>query len=383
MTRGKVLPLQLPGNTPSLPFVYSHAVPSVRVLLRVLVASLAVLLLALGARLLPGARARSLPTSGSQWIWKDLDWADHQPTAFYAARDFDLPALPERARLLVTADEEYVLSLNGRRIGTGAYAPGAPLDVYEVGPLLQPGGNRLLVEVRSARGVGGLLASLVDGSGRLLLGTDESWRIFPRHELGLIRGWLPLIGGKPAYCWGYPPVGRWGRPRPGPARPIPGELAGAPVPPAASIPLPPVLPVETGRPPGSPILYDWGREVTGYLTLQVPPSDRMGIALLFTGDQPPDLLRSEPAGSILVQPGRHEWMDARPRRFRYAAILGLLRPAAPALLPVPATAVPPARPDGGERKVFGVAAPPLRTPVEDEVWGKLQRLSGVARREER
>lgn len=341
--------------------------------------------------MLPGARARSLPTPSSQWIWKDLAWDDHQPAAFSAIRDFDLPAPPaslDHARLLVTADEEYVLTLNGRRIGAGAYVPGAPLDVYEVGPLLLPGGNRLAVELRSSRGVGGLLASLVDGAtGRLLVGTDESWRIFSRHELGLPRGWLPVTGGKPATCWGYPPVGRWGRPRPGPARPLLGELTGAPVPPATSIPLPPVLPVETGRPPGSPILYDWGREVTGYLTLEVAPSDKMGIALLFTGDQPPDPLRSEPDGSILIQPGRHDWMDARPRRFRYAVLLGLLRPTTLALLPVPSTsvapAVPPPRRDGTEKGVLGILAPPLRTPVEDEVWGKLQRVSGVARRKER
>jgi hypothetical protein len=364
-------------------------VSSARLLPRVLIASFVVLLLALGVRTLPGARARSLPTPSSQWIWRDLGWDDHQPAAFSMVRDFDLPATsapPERARLLVTADEEYVLTLNGRRIGAGAYTPGAPLDVYEVGPLLLPGGNRLLVEVRSARGAGGLLASLVDGAGHLLVGTDESWLIFPRHELGLARGWLPLTGGQPIVCWGYPPVGRWGRPQPGLVRPLLGEQTGVPVPPAASIPLPPVLPVETGRPPGSPILYDWGREVTGYLTLEVAPADKTGVALLFTGDQPPDPLRSETSGSILIQPGQHEWIDARPRRFRYAVILGLLRPASLALLPVPPSAMAMAatRPAGGEKRkgVLGIEAPPLRTPVEDEVWGKLQRVSGVARRKE-
>jgi hypothetical protein len=112
----------------------------------------------------------------------------------------------------------------------------------------------------------------------------------------------------------------------------------------------------------------------------------MGIALLFTGDQPPDPLRSKPDGSILIQPGRHDWMDARPRRFRYAVILGLLRPATLTLLPVSAAVAVPPRPAGGEDRgekgVLGIEAPPLRTPVEDEVWGKLQRVSGVARRKE-
>ncbi len=122
------------------------------------------------------------------------------------------------------------------------------------------------------------------------------------------------------------------------------------------------------------MLYDWGREVTGYLSVEMPPSAKLGVALLFTGDQPPDPLRSEPGGSILVVPGRHQWMDACPRRFRYAVILGLERPASLSVLPAP-VAPASAREVKG---VFGIEPPPLRTPVEDEVWGKLQRLSGVA-----
>src|SRR5258706_12562773 len=159
--------------------------------------TLVVVVLALATRALPGARARSLPSAAAQWIWKDLEWDDHQPTAFYVIRDFGLPAAPASARLLVTADEEYVLTLNGRQIGAGAFQPGAVLDVYEVGPLLLPGANRLMAEVRSARGAGGLLASLVDRGGRMLVGTDDRWRSFPTYERGLARGGLPLRRGVP------------------------------------------------------------------------------------------------------------------------------------------------------------------------------------------
>jgi hypothetical protein len=211
----------------------------------------------------------------------------------------------------------------------------------------------------------------------MLVGTDDRWRIFPDYELGLARGWLPLKGGVPVYCWGLPPMGRWGRPRRGPLKPPFGELAGAPVPATSSVPRPPVLPVAAGgRPPGSPVLYDWGREVTGYLTLELAPGTETGEldkAIWFTGDSPPDPLRSESAGSIFILPGRRQWLDARPRRFRYALILGLERPASLAVLPVPETEMPP---------LLGIVPPPLRTPVEDEVWGKLQRLSGIAGRKE-
>jgi hypothetical protein len=343
-----------------------------------LAACLVVFLLALVAHARPAMRARSLPTARAQWIWKPLDRLDHNPTAFYAIRDFYLGSPPARARLLATADEEYVLTLNGKRVGAGAFEPGAPLDVYEVGPLLLPGGNRLMAELRSGRGGGGLLASLMDeATGRQIVGTDENWRIFPRHELGLVRGWLPIGGGEPASSWGYPPIGRWGRPKAGAPQPLLADETGPPLPAASMRPFPLPLGVAEGSPPGSPVLYDWGRTVEGYLTLELPPAKELGVALLFTGETPPDPLSDEPAASVLILPGRHDWMDALPRRFRYALLVGLTRTAAAAVRPVPPGRVHP--PPPFEDRVFGFQGPPLRTPVEDEVWGKLQRFAGVAR----
>ncbi|HET9209955.1 MAG TPA: hypothetical protein VFR03_06135, partial [Thermoanaerobaculia bacterium] len=284
-----------------------------------IVAYLAVAVLAVAAHFRPALRARSLPTAAARWIWKPFNPVNHNPTAFYAARDFELPSPPARARLMITADEEYVVTLNGKRIGAGAFEPGVPLDVYEVGSLLLPGGNRLLVELRSARGAGGLLASLVDAAtGKQIVGTDGRWRILPAYQLGLPRGWMPIGGGDPAFVWGYPPIGRWGRPRAGPPRPLLGEEMGPPVPAATLLPLSLPAGLADGRPPGSPILYDWGRAVEGYLTLQLPPAKDLGMALLFTGETPPDPLAARPTAAVLVMPGKPGWLDARPRRFRYA-----------------------------------------------------------------
>jgi hypothetical protein len=367
------------------PFVYSHAVPaavpspaSIRRLRAWLAAYLMIAVLALAAHLRPVLRARSLPTARAQWIWKPIDHLDHNPTAFYAVRDFRLGSPPARARLMVTADEEYVVTLNGKRIGAGAFEPGAPLDVYEIGPLLLPGGNRLLVELRSGDGAGGLLASLVDeATGRQIVGTDEGWRILPAHQLGLPRGWMPIGGGEPAFVWGYPPIGRWGSPRAGAPRPLLGEEMGPAVPAASMLPLSLPAGLAEGRPPGSPVLYDWGRPVEGYLTLELPPAKDLGMALLFTGETPPDPLAARPTASVLVMAGEPGWLDARPRRFRYALLVGLKRPAAAAVRPVPPGRARPPRPV--EDKVFGIQGPPLRTPVEDEVWSKLQRFPGAAR----
>ena len=83
-------------------------------------------------------------------------------------------------------------------------------------------------------------------------------------------------------------------------------------------------------------------------------------------------------------PGRRDWMDARPRRFRYAVVVGLAGCAGARVLPVPpARAAGLLAGDGGaEMRVFGIEPPPLRTPVEDEVWRELQRVPGVAGRKE-
>ena len=345
----------------------------------------AVFLVAVAVRALPAVRGR-LPTGKAQWIWRAMDRKDNYPTVFYAVRDFELESPPARARLLVTADEEYVATLNGRPVAAGMYVrrnSGTTLDAYDVGPLLRAGGNRLIVELRSGRGAGGLLAALEGGAGEPILVSDESWRIYRKHELGLVRGWLPLRedgedGSEPAFCWGNPPLGRWGWPRLGAVAPL---LPRAPLVPAASArPLDLNLGgSEVGRPPGSPVLYDWGREVEGYLTLDVPPSKDPGTGLLFIGSEPPDPRRTPYTAPVLVLPGRHDWMDAQPRRFRYALVMGMAQQATASVLPAPARSM---SRDPEEMKVFGIEGPRLRTPVEDEVWSKLQRLAGVARREE-
>ena len=356
---------------------------------------LAVALLALGTRAVSAVVARlTLPTGGARWIWVERERTDRSPVAFYAVRDFFLDEVPPRARLLALADPEYILTLNGERIGAGQYVPGdsgppvARLDVYEVGDLLQVGGNRLIVELRSDRGAGGFLAALRDGDGKTLVRTDGDWRIFGRHHFGLLRGWLPLgpsggLPSEPAFSWGLPPIGRWGRPEAGPVRPrLPELIRGQPVSGTRlAAPRIPALPPASAR---RLALFDWGREVTGYLVLQMPSGEGLRTALFFTGVGVPDPLRERPAGAVLVMTGRRSWMDVRPRRFRYALVLGD-RPLAARVLPVDPARAAGFLEDGAPRTegVFGIEPPPLRTPVQDEIWRELQRVPGVGGQERR
>jgi hypothetical protein len=357
----------------------------------------AVVVLGWGSRGLSSAVSRrTLPTGAAEWIWTPVGRYEQAPVAFLLVRDFEVGPVPARARLLITADEEYVVTLNARRIGAGAWRPGVadrglvrstPLDVYEVGPLLLPGGNRLVVEVRSSRTAGGLLARLEDGAGRPLVVSDGGWRIVRRDQPGLTLGWLPVAPpgtSEPVFSWGLPPYGRWGKPVPGPLRP----LAGGPS-------VPQLLPV--ARPAPGPVgnerlapqaVFDWGGEVVGRLILEVAPSDERRTALLFTGagPAPPDPLAAALASdnsAVVVLPGSREWRDVRPRRLRFARILGLDGLVSARIDPLPAAeagAVPvaPTPPVG----VLGLRPPPLRTPVEDEVWRKLERVPDVARGEE-
>ena len=70
-------------------------------------------------------------------------------------------------------------------------------------------------------------------------------------------------------------------------------------------------------------LFDWGRQVAGYLTIEVPPAPDLRAGLLYTGDAPPDPHRDRPAASILAMPGQRVWRAARPGRFRYAHVVGI------------------------------------------------------------
>jgi len=364
-----------------------------------LVLVLGVALLALGTRAFAALRARLvLPTGSAQWIWVARDRTDRSPTAFYAVRDFDLDSPPDRARLLAVADPEYVLSLNGKRIGAGQYQAGAgepvaKLDVYEVGDLLQPGGNRLVAELRSDRGAGGFLAVLQDDRGHILVRTDGEWRIVKRHHFGLLRGWLPLgpplgsrygLESEPAFSWGLPPTGRWGRPVAGPVKPRLLELLQDRPAAAAQTVAPriPALPAGAAR---HMVLFDWGREVAGYLTFQMPAGEGLKTALLFVGNHPPDPLQETPNGAVLAMTGRRSWMDARARRFRYVLVIGD-RPLAARVLPVDPKQAAGLFDETSRQQalgVFGIEPPPLRTPVQDEIWRKLQRVSSVGGRKDR
>ncbi len=361
----------------------------------------AFLTLAAGQGLVEAQRRRAAaPLAEAAWIWAADTAIDDGPEAFFAVRDVALAAAPERAELAVLADEEYWVFVNGVGVGGNRYLPGAPVDRYEVAPLLRRGNNRLLVELRSARGVGGLLARLTVPSerGGKTTVSDETWRIVRRHQEALLDPDRPLPEGSPPRLWGRPPLGRWGRPRLVEPLPrldrtrrsrrslLPQRLQRGPEGPWHGAP---------GRRATAPLgpwtVFDWGGEVVGYLNVGfLPDEEKPSCGLLWTSSQPlTSRLAVDPrfdpyAAVILGAPGRTWWTDARPRRFRYAYVLGLERVTLAEVYPVDVERA--ARLLGSQPPLaglWGLAPPRLVGPVEHEVWGELQGLPGLGGRKAR
>ncbi|MEM7352184.1 MAG: hypothetical protein AAF657_15390 [Acidobacteriota bacterium] len=346
--------------------------------------ALAGLILAGAEGLGAGLRSRFIgPGHGACWIWAEGDYREGNSLAFFAARELEIEA-PGSVRVAIVADESYILYVNSHRIGSGAYRPQAPIDEYEVGRFLQPGLNRFVVELRSQRGAGGLLATLEIGPAgdaakktRTVV-TDEKWQIFRRYDRALFGGWARLAGGEPPKVWRLPPTGRWRlaaekilrpvlfRGFPPPVRRKPVRLRAQHS--EAWLDLDPVRP--RIPPVGPKQLYDWGEEVEGFLTFDLTATEGEP-GLLYLGSEPPDPEVSKPDQVILAVPGRPEWRAAFPSRFRYALVIGAEPYGRVEVEEIDAelraALAPPVEPRG----VFGFQPPRAYAKVEEDVWGRV------------
>ena len=152
-------------------------------------------------------------TGRAQWIWPVHRLAEGDPVAFFATCDFDLPPNRGFTRIKMLGDPEYTLYFNGvaiggRRVGDDNEA----LDTYDVSALARDRRNRVVVAVRSANGVGGLIAAvdltrefanfIVTGSDWHIVGSwhdDLLVRDPPAKEIARPQ----LLGRPPARRWNY------------------------------------------------------------------------------------------------------------------------------------------------------------------------------------
>jgi len=343
-------------------------------------------------------------TGEARWIWDEAapsgrDRLDvpADPAAFYARDDFNLTARPDSAELQIVADEEYLVWINGAFVGAAAYGDNdrGRIDVYDVASALVAGRNRIVVEVRSRRSVGGLLCRL-HSDGETWTASGEEWRTESRYADRFFEGLQETDDhdGEPAYVWSRPPVGRWGYPREERSKsPLFESLAEAKGVPAEQVSRRDSArwrPIRRGRPlpkvEGDWVTFDWGQVVEGHLGVRRVAGQGEGEparALILFGLEPPDARRQaageEPADDVaLFVPDSPYWLSARPRRFRYATVLGLSSVADAEVyrLPEGAASDAPTQLPGA----FGLEAPLLRTSVEHEVRRELENVLGVAAR---
>ncbi|HXG58190.1 MAG TPA: hypothetical protein VNL91_04135, partial [Thermoanaerobaculia bacterium] len=150
-------------------------------------------------------------TAPAKWIWCRTRMSRGSALAFFATREFDLPPNRNYTKIKIAADPQYTLYFNGREIAGRETAGERTVDVYDVSALARDGRNRIVVAMRSANGVGGLLVS-VDITRELenFVVTDDRWRIATAWAPG-----LPLRDPRstePPMIIGEPPVGRWNFP---------------------------------------------------------------------------------------------------------------------------------------------------------------------------
>ncbi len=124
----------------------------------------------------------------SDWIWSsDAPTADE---TVYFRRAFDLPADVAfgETRLAITADNLYVLYVNGQRVATGDNE-WQSAEVYDIGKLLVAGPNVIAVQARNQGGQAGMMVDckLKVGTQTLDLSSGKEWSAKNVPETGWYR----------------------------------------------------------------------------------------------------------------------------------------------------------------------------------------------------
>ncbi|HEY0787104.1 MAG TPA: hypothetical protein VGE86_00575 [Thermoanaerobaculia bacterium] len=277
--------------------------------------------LAIG-RFYEGKFART--TGDAAWVWSDHRIAADEPEAFFLVRDFDLPDQRQFVRIRVAADPEYTLWFNGLEIG-GRSGDGRALDAYEVTPFARESGNRIVLAVRSPRGVGGVLATVdLAPMKQNWLGTDGRWRLYPAWSDELLRPGPVRLPHTVPRILGRPPFGRWNYPRDGEGQPYAARrVFHYPRSAAQFDSWLPKIEVKSGvavagRVPARATAFDFGG-VVARPAIRVAPGRERAIAIRFAS-YPQDLQKEGEISSLVVGEGEREVTSAQTRPFRYLIV---------------------------------------------------------------
>ncbi len=102
------------------------------------------------------------------WIWHPGGPANGER---WFRKAFELDKVPEQARLRITCDNGYSVSLNGQPVGSGGRWE--VVQEYDVARMLRAGRNEIAVKASNTGASAGLIAELTAGATRVA--TDRSW----------------------------------------------------------------------------------------------------------------------------------------------------------------------------------------------------------------
>ena len=128
-----------------------------------------------------------------------------------------------------------------------------------------------------------------------------------------------------------------------------------------------------GRLPARQTVFDFGRQVSGYLEMELAEEGDAG--LVFFGDEEPPAQEGRPSVIVSPFPGRRHWRDIKPRTFRYVALVGLPALRRLEVVEVPAEEAEAVDPGSPFRGVFGLPPAQPYLPVEEAVWDRLKELA--------
>ena len=133
------------------------------------------------------APARPVPRPDfgvGSWIWADHTF-DQQTCRFWRAFEIPRAAVVKQARLRMTADNSFILWIDGREIGRGG--EWRTLSEYDVTAVIGPGSHVLAVEAFNDYAAAGFLLGLqigfADGQALEIM-SDAGWRLVPSPEHG-------------------------------------------------------------------------------------------------------------------------------------------------------------------------------------------------------
>jgi len=145
------------------------------------------------------------------WIWETNTY-DRQTVRFWKSFEIPPDTTVTRARLRITADNEYILFLDGRELGRDA--EWRHLYEYDVTSLLKPGRHIIAVEAYNSSREAGLVLGMAVGlaSGKVVeVKSDASWLIVPEPSRGWEKRREPADSWRPATEEAKFGLGPWGK----------------------------------------------------------------------------------------------------------------------------------------------------------------------------